>query len=134
MFVEKLKNAFTLERVLCRLFAAWFAFASLILLLNGEDFFSLSYAQNVSFGILVLSVLAFFALFSCLAYFCGEYAVDSWVLLLFSFVCCCYWSLACEDEENAFLTAEMSEKSYKSRVARLEACGGRVVSHIRLYR
>ncbi len=37
-------------------------------------------------------------------------------------------------EENAFITAEMSEKSYKSRVARLEACGGRVVSHIRLYR
>jgi len=37
-------------------------------------------------------------------------------------------------EENAFLTAEMSEKGFKSRVARLEACGGKVVSHIRLYR
>ena len=37
-------------------------------------------------------------------------------------------------EENAFLTAEMSEKSFKSRVARLEACGGKIVSHIRLYR
>ena len=37
-------------------------------------------------------------------------------------------------EENAFLTAEMSEKSFKSRIARLEAAGGKVVSHIRLYR
>ena len=37
-------------------------------------------------------------------------------------------------EENAFITAEMSEKSFDSRVARLEACGGKVVSHIRLYR
>ncbi len=37
-------------------------------------------------------------------------------------------------EENAFLTAEMSEKDFAKRVKRLEACGGRVVSHIRLYR
>lgn len=36
-------------------------------------------------------------------------------------------------EENAFLTAEMSEKSFRDRVARLEACGGKLVSHIRLY-
>ena len=37
-------------------------------------------------------------------------------------------------EENAFLTAEMSEKSFKSRISRLEAAGGKLVSHIRLYR
>ncbi|MBQ9735781.1 MAG: homoserine dehydrogenase [Clostridia bacterium] len=37
-------------------------------------------------------------------------------------------------EENAFLTVEMSEDSYLTRVKRLEACGGSVVSHIRLYR
>ncbi len=37
-------------------------------------------------------------------------------------------------EENAFITAEMSEKSFSDRLKRLEACGGRVVSHIRLYR
>lgn len=37
-------------------------------------------------------------------------------------------------EEHAFLTAEMSERSFLNRVARLEACGGKVVSHIRLYR
>lgn len=103
MFVEKLKTTFAWNRVLCRLFAAWFAFASLILLLNGEEFFSLSYAQSVSFGTLLLAVLAFFALFSCLAFFCGEYPVDSWLLLLFSFICCCYWSLAYADEENSFL-------------------------------
>lgn len=37
-------------------------------------------------------------------------------------------------EEHAFLTAEMSERSFLNRVARLEACGGKIVSHIRLYR
>jgi homoserine dehydrogenase len=37
-------------------------------------------------------------------------------------------------EENAFLTAEMSERDFAARVKRLEACGGKVVSHIRLYR
>ena len=37
-------------------------------------------------------------------------------------------------EENAFLTAEMSEKGFESRAKRLEACGGKIVSHIRLYR
>ena len=37
-------------------------------------------------------------------------------------------------EENAFLTAEMSEKGFLDRVKRLEACGGKIVSHIRLYR
>ena len=37
-------------------------------------------------------------------------------------------------EENAFLTVEMSEKGFESRAKRLEACGGKIVSHIRLYR
>ncbi len=37
-------------------------------------------------------------------------------------------------EENAFITNEMSEKSFADRVKRLEACGGKIVSHIRLYR
>jgi len=37
-------------------------------------------------------------------------------------------------EEHAFLTPEMSERSFASRVSRLEACGGKIVSHIRLYR
>lgn len=37
-------------------------------------------------------------------------------------------------EEHAFLTCEMSEKGFADRVKRLEACGGRVISHIRLYR
>lgn len=37
-------------------------------------------------------------------------------------------------EENAFLTAEMSEKGFSERAKRLEACGGKIVSHIRLYR
>lgn len=36
-------------------------------------------------------------------------------------------------EETAFLTVEMSEKDFSARVKRLEACGGKVVSHIRLY-
>ena len=37
-------------------------------------------------------------------------------------------------EENAFLTTEMSERGFRTRAARLEACGGKVVSHIRLYK
>ena len=37
-------------------------------------------------------------------------------------------------EENAFITAELSETGFAERVKRLEACGGRIVSHIRLYR
>ncbi len=37
-------------------------------------------------------------------------------------------------EENAFITGEMSEKSFADRVKRLEACGGKIISHIRLYR
>lgn len=37
-------------------------------------------------------------------------------------------------EETAFITGEISEKSFSDRVKRLEACGGKVTSHIRLYR
>jgi hypothetical protein len=37
-------------------------------------------------------------------------------------------------EENAFITSELSESSFAERVKRLEACGGKIVSHIRLYR
>jgi homoserine dehydrogenase len=36
-------------------------------------------------------------------------------------------------EENAFLTAKMSEKSFAEREKRLSACGGKIVSHIRYY-
>jgi homoserine dehydrogenase len=36
-------------------------------------------------------------------------------------------------EENAFLTAKMSEKSFAEREKRLSACGGKIVSHIRCY-
>ena len=36
-------------------------------------------------------------------------------------------------EETAFVTSEMSEKDFAARVKRLEACGGKVISHIRLY-
>ena len=36
-------------------------------------------------------------------------------------------------EENAFLTASMSEKSFTERLKRLEAAGGKLLSHIRLY-
>lgn len=36
-------------------------------------------------------------------------------------------------EENAFLTPAMSESNYADSVERLAACGGRIVSHIRLY-
>lgn len=36
-------------------------------------------------------------------------------------------------EENAFLTPAMSESNYENSVKRLAACGGKIVSHIRLY-
>ena len=36
-------------------------------------------------------------------------------------------------EENAVITASMSEKSFSERLKRLEAAGGKLLSHIRLY-
>lgn len=36
-------------------------------------------------------------------------------------------------EENAFISPAMSESNYENSVKRLAACGGKIVSHIRLY-
>lgn len=36
-------------------------------------------------------------------------------------------------EENAFLTEEMSERDFASHAERLAACGGKILSHIRVY-
>lgn len=68
-----------------------------------------------------------FSYFSARRYVVTEGADQSAIAILFG------ETEPISGEENAFITAEMSEKSFKERVKRLEACGGRIVNHIRLY-
>lgn len=68
-----------------------------------------------------------FAFFSSRRYVATEGADQNTVSIIFGDV------EPIAGEENAFLTAKMSEKSFAERKKRFEACGGKLVSHIRLY-
>ena len=102
-----LHTAFTWERVLCRLVAAWFSYAALILLIHGEGFSQVVYAQEKEGLISVLLIsLGFFILYSLIAVAVGKFLhVDSWFLLLSSSVCVFRWMLEFEHKTDNFLFA-----------------------------
>lgn len=86
---QRLHSAFTPERVICRLIAAWACFAMLILL--GGQFSDLSYAQDTSLLTVALSVAGMFLLLSVVAFWLRGFQTDSWFLLLFSGICVFDW-------------------------------------------
>ncbi len=82
--------AFTFEKVICRLIAAWTIFAAVTALGKGS-YSDLSFAQDTSLGIMLLYILLLFALFSVVSAFLSNFESDTWFLLLGATICVYNW-------------------------------------------
>lgn len=89
-FLQKLKNAFSFERIACRAILSWSCF---ILTTLGEKgaFAQLSWMQNTELTQIALFSLVYFVLFSLAAVLVDAINTDALFLLLSSTACIAYW-------------------------------------------
>ncbi len=99
----RIRDAFTWERVICRIIASWCVFAAFNLHRIEGDFFDLSFAQEKSFTDVILTVVLVFALCSVLNAFLSKFETDTWVLMLFATSCVTFWLYNYENSNKRFL-------------------------------
>lgn len=102
---KKLKRIFMFPSVVCRAFAAWLTFAAIVLIVKGEGFWTLSYAQDVPLWMLAVGAVILFSLFSVAAFFVSCYPFDTWLLLVSATVCVTFWIYHYGAENFLFLLA-----------------------------
>jgi uncharacterized membrane protein len=103
--LSRVAPLFELERVICRLVAAWCTFAAYTLLKN-EGFAKLEYAQDTDLFALAGFVALFFVIYSVAAWFFQKYETDSILLILPATVCVFCWLSTYEGNgTNEFLFA-----------------------------
>lgn len=101
-FLRRFAKAFTMERVICRLVAAWCSVTAWTLL-TADGFHELEYAQNTSLGYVLVCTALFFAIYSCLNVVAKGYPSDTWFLMASATVCVAQWLLSYEYSKKAFL-------------------------------
>jgi uncharacterized membrane protein len=87
----QLKSALTREKNICRVIAAWTLYALGVLLFTEGDFFDLSFAQDTSLTVMILTVIALFCGLTAVSAVLHEYETDSWFLLLGATGCVVRW-------------------------------------------
>ena len=107
--LSALRLAFTWERVICRLLAAWVCFAAITAFTAEGDFFSLDFSQDTSLSKVVLITLLMFAVYSLAnvlihAFLRKELESDTWFLMLNATFCVARWLSVYEGKsQNTFL-------------------------------
>lgn len=96
---EQIKAIFSMDRVACRLIAAWASFSA-ITVLTCAGFDRLPFAQEISLWKLLGFVALFFVLFSAVAYFLQPYHSDSWFMMIAATACVVRWLLDFEHQTN----------------------------------
>lgn len=86
------RAAFSWERMICRVIAAWLIFAAVKSFGEGK-FSDLAFAQETSFSSVVLWVVLLFALFSAVNLILHKYESDSWFLMAAATLCVFSWAL-----------------------------------------
>ena len=89
--LSRLKAAFDRERAICRFIAAWSIYALIILLSTDGNFFDISFAQDASTGLMLISILSGFCLLTGVAVLLQGYETDSWFLLAGATGCVVRW-------------------------------------------
>ncbi len=89
-FLQKLKSAFSFERVVCRLVAAWCCFV-LTTLGDKGAFVRLAWMQDTELWEVGLISFGFFLLFSLVAVLVSKINTDALFLLFASTACISYW-------------------------------------------
>ncbi len=98
----RLKAAFGRERAICRLIAAWCAFAAITVLGEGS-YADLSFAQDTSLFGMVLIILLFYIAFTAIAALLHRFESDTWFLLLSATVCVFKWLKTYEGRKHEML-------------------------------
>lgn len=99
----RIRDAFTWERVICRIIASWCVFAAFNLRNTVGDYFDLSFSQDRSFTDVILAVILAFVFCTLLNAFLSKFETDTWVLMLFSTSCVSYWLYNYEGAKNKFI-------------------------------
>ena len=94
--------AFSLERVVCRLLAAWCGYLACYLM-RDENFYRLEYAQNISLKKIVMIVTMLFFVYSVVFRLFSACETDSWFLIAGATACVTQWLLSYKDHPNRFL-------------------------------
>ena len=89
-FFQKSKSSFCLDRVICRIVAAFSVFWAWGLL-SEKGFDQLAYRQHMQMGRIFLLVALIFFVFSCAHIVFQKYETDSWFLLSGATVCVVRW-------------------------------------------
>ena len=96
--MDRVRRAFRLERVICRVIASWSSFAAINLFGNGDlDYNEISMGQDTSLLTMALIILAFFVGYSAVNVLLSRFESDSWFLLISATVCVVSWLLATTD-------------------------------------
>lgn len=90
-FWDSLKSAFTFERAICRLVAAWCLYAMISLLTTEGDFYKLAFAQDNSTGAMIAIIALFYVLLTAVSALLPRFETDSWGLMLGATVCVVRW-------------------------------------------
>ena len=89
-FFHQKKAAFSLERVICRLLAAWCCF--IVFTLHKNPYYhNLEYEQSVSLSNVLLAVTLLFVVYSVVNIFLIEFESDTWFLLVGATICVLVW-------------------------------------------
>ena len=101
-FFQQKKAAFSIERVICRLLAAWCCFIVFTLCKN-PYYHNLEYAQNVSLGNVLSAVTLLFAVYSVVNVFLIQFESDTWFLLAGATICVIVWMVMYTNESTKFV-------------------------------
>ena len=102
-FLQRARAAFSWERIVCRLLAAYFTSAALTLDRFGEGFAKIDYASASTLTPLLFTLAGIFALLSAINLYLPKLETDSWVLLFFSTLCVWTWLSEFDHKTDKFL-------------------------------
>ncbi len=101
--INKVKRVFGIDKVVCRLLAAWLAYSGMRLL-AGKGFSTVNAGEELSLVTLAFWCLILFAVYSLMAFLHEKYPTDSWFLLLSATVCSYSWIVGYSGEKHFLVT------------------------------
>ena len=93
------RDSFSVERIVCRIFASWCSFCAWQFI-KEKSFFQLQYLQSLPLGSLFCIMALFFILFSVINSFFSQHETDSWFLMLSASICVFRWLFDYNNSKN----------------------------------
>ncbi len=91
VWLERAKPAFSRERAICRVIAAWCTFAAYTTYFSEGAYTDLSFAQDISLVSMLFLMLLSYAIYSVISALLPRFETDTWFMLLASTLCVGKW-------------------------------------------